>query len=154
MAASKVQALTRPSEVFNTVASRAGYYVYAYKTFASRIKGGHTDFTTRVSTTRVQAPAAGVNLLVALDQETIDLCATNLYKGGIVLADEAINPTLPEGVDASLLTMPLHKMTLAMQDLRMKNVLALGVSAALLGLPLDGFKAYMSEKFGSKGEEL
>lgn len=142
------------SDVFNTVASRAGYYVYAYKTFASRIKGGHTDFTTRVSTTRVQAPAAGVNLLVALDQETIDLCVKNLYKGSIVLADEAIKPTVPEGIDVKLLTMPLQKMTLELANPLMKNVLALGASSAILGLPLEGFKAYMAEKFGSKGEAI
>jgi 2-oxoglutarate/2-oxoacid ferredoxin oxidoreductase subunit alpha len=142
------------SDVFNTVATRAGYYIYAYKTFASRIKGGHTDFTTRVSTTRVQAPAAGVNLLVALDQETIDLCARNLYKGSIVLADEAINPKLADGLALKLLTMPLQKMTQELANPLMKNVLALGASAALLGLPLEVFKEYMAEKFGAKGEAI
>ena len=141
-------------EVFNTVASRAGYYVYAYKTFASRIKGGHTDFTTRLGTTRVQAPAPGVNLLVALDQETINLCAKNVYPNAIVLADDAINPTLPEGVSAKLLTIPFNKMTLALGNPLMKNNIVLGASAAFLGLPLEGFKAYASRRWGNKGEEF
>lgn len=141
-------------EVFNTVASRAGYYVYAYKTFASRIKGGHTDFTTRLSVERVMAPAAGVNVLVTLDQESIDLCAKNVYPGSIVLAEEAINPTLPEGTDAKLLTMPFNKMALALGNPLMKNNLVLGASAALLGLDLEGFKAYATSKFGRKGEEF
>jgi 2-oxoglutarate/2-oxoacid ferredoxin oxidoreductase subunit alpha len=138
-------------EVFNTVASRAGYYVYAYKTFASRIKGGHTDFTTRLNTQRVQAPAAGVNLLVTLDQESIDLCAKNVYPGAIVLADEAINPKLPEGTDAKLLTMPLNKMTLALGNPLMKNNLVLGASAAFLGLSIEAFKDYASKRWGNKG---
>jgi len=141
-------------EVFNTVASRAGYYVYAYKTFASRIKGGHTDFTTRLGTTRVQAPAAGVNLLVALDQETIDLCAKNVYPDAIVLADEAITPKLPEGVSAKLLTIPFNKMTLNLGNPLMKNNIVLGASAAFLGLPLQGFEAYASRRWGQKGEEF
>ncbi|MFZ5827891.1 MAG: 2-oxoacid:acceptor oxidoreductase subunit alpha [Bacillota bacterium] len=141
-------------EVFNTVASRAGYYVYAYKTFASRIKGGHTDFTTRLSVDRVQAPAAGVNLLVTLDQESIDLCAKNVYPGAIVLADEAFNPTLPEGVDAKLLTMPFNKMALTLGNTLMKNNIVLGASAAFLGLPLEGFKKYAVRRWGNKGEEF
>jgi len=141
-------------EVFNTVASRAGYYVYAYKTFASRIKGGHTDFTTRLSTQRVQAPAAGVNLLVTLDQESIDLCAKNVYPGAIVLADEAINPKLPEGISAHLLTMPLNKMTLALGNPLMKNNIVLGASAAFLGLSLEGFKDFAVKRWGNKGEEF
>ena len=141
-------------EVFNTVASRAGYFIYAYKTFASRIKGGHTDFTTRLSTHRVQAPAAGINLLVTLDQETIDLCAKNVYPGAIVLADEAINPKLPEGVAARLLTMPLNKMTLALGNPLMKNNIVLGASAAFLGLSLDGFKDFAVGRWGNKGEEF
>jgi 2-oxoglutarate/2-oxoacid ferredoxin oxidoreductase subunit alpha len=141
-------------EVFNTVASRAGYYVYAYKTFASRIKGGHTDFTTRLGIERVQAPSAGVNLLVALDQESIDLCAKNVYPNAIVLADEAINPKLPEGINARLLTMPLNKMTLALGNPLMKNNLVLGASAAFLGLPLADFKKYATTRWGNKGEEF
>lgn len=141
-------------EVFNTVASRAGYYVYAYKTFASRIKGGHTDFTTRLSIDRVQAPAAGVNLLVVLDQESIDLCARNVYPGAIILADEAIKPQLPPGIEAKLLTMPFNKMTVALGNPLMKNNLVLGASAAFLGLPLKGFMDYAVKRWGNKGEEF
>ncbi|MGE5676058.1 MAG: 2-oxoacid:acceptor oxidoreductase subunit alpha [Mycobacterium leprae] len=141
-------------EVFNTVASRAGYYVYAYKTFASRIKGGHTDFTTRLGVERVMAPAEGVNLLVALDQETINLCAKNVYPGAIVLAEEAINPQLPEGVNARLLTMPFNKMTLALGNPVMRNNIVLGATSALLGLSLKNFKEYATSKFGRKGEEF
>jgi len=139
-------------EVFNTVASRAGYFVYAYKTFASRIKGGHTDFTTRLATTRVQAPAAGVHLLVTLDQESIDLCAQNVYPGAIVLSDENVNPVLPEGIDAKLLTIPFNKMALALGNPVMKNNIVLGASAAFLGLPLQGFKDYAVKRWGNKGD--
>ncbi|MBP2018550.1 2-oxoglutarate ferredoxin oxidoreductase subunit alpha [Symbiobacterium terraclitae] len=146
--------LDSTAEVFNTVASRAGYYVYAYKTFASRIKGGHTDFTTRISVERVLAPAAGVNLLVVLDQESINLCARNVYPGAIVLADEAFDPQLPEGLDAKLLTMPFNKMALALGNTLMKNNIVLGASAAFLGLPLEHFKKYAVRRWGNKGEDF
>ena len=146
--------LDSTAEVFNTVASRAGYYVYAYKTFASRIKGGHTDFTTRLSVERVQAPAAGVNLLVALDQESINLCARNVYPGAIVLADAGFNPQLPEGLDAKLLTIPFNEMALQLGNTLMKNNLVLGASAAFLGLPLEHFKKYAVRRWDNKGEEF
>ncbi|HEY8346932.1 MAG TPA: 2-oxoacid:acceptor oxidoreductase subunit alpha [Symbiobacteriaceae bacterium] len=146
--------LDSTAEVFNTVCSRAGYYVYAYKTFSSRIKGGHTDFTTRVSIRRVQAPAEGVNLLVALDQETINLCAKNVVHGGIVLADTAINPVLPEGINARLLTIPFNEMALALGNPMMRNNLVLGAAAAFLGLPLKAFQEYAASRWGRKGQEF
>ena len=89
--------LDSTAEVFNTVASRGGYDAYVYKTFASRIKGGHTDFTTRLSVDRVLAPAAGVNLLVVLDQESIDLCAVMCTPAPSSWRRSPSSPSCPRG---------------------------------------------------------
>src|SRR4051812_18228747 len=58
------QGLDPTSDVFATVCNRMGYWVYAYKTFSSRIKGGHTDFTVRVSQERKLSPAPRLHMLV------------------------------------------------------------------------------------------
>ena len=42
-------------EIFATAMNRKGYYLYGYRHFSSRIKGGHTNNKIRVSTTPVQA---------------------------------------------------------------------------------------------------
>src|SRR5436189_6413873 len=68
------------SDVFATVCNRMGYWVYAYKTFSSRIKGGHTDFTVRVSQEPRMSPAPKLHMLVAMDQESIDILYEDLIE--------------------------------------------------------------------------
>jgi 2-oxoglutarate ferredoxin oxidoreductase subunit alpha len=52
---------------------RLGYYLYGYRVFSSRIIGGLTNSKIRISTEPVRAISDGTDILVAFDQETIDL---------------------------------------------------------------------------------
>jgi 2-oxoglutarate/2-oxoacid ferredoxin oxidoreductase subunit alpha len=146
------QGLDSTSDIFATVCNRAGYFVYAYKTFQSRIKGGHTDFTSRVSTRRVLAAAPAVHVLVAMDQECIDLLAGQLRTDGLLLADAHFKPTVASGVD--LIAFDMSSMAREMGNPIYRNVIAIGASAALLGLPLQPFKDYVVDKFGRKGQAV
>src|SRR5579884_1088121 len=146
------QGLDPTSDVFATVCNRMGYWVYAYKTFSSRIKGGHTDFTVRVSQEQKLSPAPKLHMLVAMDQESIDLLYEDLLEDGILLADSSFNPQAPQGV-----TMIQANMTKMARDLGnpvYRNMIAVGASATVLGIPLEPFKQYVQEKFGRKGEAV
>lgn len=144
--------LDSTSDIFATVCNRLGYYVYAYKTFASRIKGGHTNFTVRVSTRRVLSPVARVHALVAMDQDTIDRLAGEISPGGFLLADAHFKPQVPAGVE--LIAINLTEIARGLGDPRYRNLAAIGASAALLGIDLQGFKDYIVEKFGKKGQDV
>nr|PZN45270.1 MAG: 2-oxoacid:acceptor oxidoreductase subunit alpha [Bacillota bacterium] len=144
--------LDSTSDVFATVCNRLGYYIYAYKTFSSRIKGGHTNFTVRVSTRRVLATAAGVHVLVAMDQDSIDRLAGELVPGGLLIADSHFQPRAPEGVQ--MVTVPMTEIARDLLNPVYRNIAAIGASAALLGLPLQAFKDYLAEKFAAKGEQV
>ncbi len=140
-------------DVVGTVASRLGYYVYGYKHFSSRIKGGHTHYTVRLGTEPVLAPEPEVHVLVALTQETIDRNVRGLVAGGPVIADQAFKPALPDGAQAQLIEIPLTQIARELGAPVVRNMVAVGASAALLGLPLDAFRSYVEEKFGRKGQE-
>jgi 2-oxoglutarate ferredoxin oxidoreductase subunit alpha len=144
------QGLDSTSDIFATVCNRAGYFVYAYKTFQSRIKGGHTDFTSRVSKNRVLSPAPRVHVLVAMDQECIDLLTGQLRPDGLLLADAHFKPAVTSGID--LIAFDMTSMAREMGNPIYRNVIAIGASAALLGLPLQPFKDYVVDKFGRKGQ--
>lgn len=146
------QGLDSTSDIFATVCNRAGYYVYAYKTFQSRIKGGHTDFTSRVSQRRVLSPAANLHVLVGMDQECIDLLAHELRPDGLLLADAHFKPSVPSGVD--LIAFDMTTMARDMGNPIYRNVIAIGASAALLGLQLAPFRDYVADKFARKGEKV
>jgi 2-oxoglutarate ferredoxin oxidoreductase subunit alpha len=138
-------------DVVATVANRLGYYVYGYKSFSSRIKGGYTYYKVRMSDQPVYAPVHGTHVLVALNQETITRDGGTVQAEGVILADEAFQPAVPEGVRARVVPVPLTAVARELGNVLVRNMVAAGASAALLNLPLVAFQEYAREKFERKG---
>ncbi|ANE47607.1 2-oxoglutarate ferredoxin oxidoreductase subunit alpha [Paenibacillus swuensis] len=137
--------------IFSTALNRLGYYLYGYRHFSSRIKGGHTNNKIRISTKPIRAISDDLDILVAFDQETIDLNSHELRTGGVIVADAKFNPTVPEGIDARLFAVPITSIAEDLGTSLMKNMVASGASWALLGLPIDVFNKAVEEEFGRKG---
>ena len=135
------------------VANRLGYYVYGYKSFSSRIKGGHTHYKVLIATRPVHATTQHTDVLVALTQETINLNCHEL-NGGIIVADSAFSPHLPDGTQAHLISLPLTQMARSAGSVLMRNMIASGASAALVNLPLDDFSQYIVRRFSKKGDDI
>ncbi|MFF2482572.1 2-oxoacid:acceptor oxidoreductase subunit alpha [Paenibacillus sp. NPDC058071] len=140
--------------IFSTALNRLGYYLYGYRHFSSRIKGGHTNNKIRISTHPIRAISDDLDILVAFDQESVDLNAGELRPGGVIVADAKFNPVVPEGVDARLFAVPITAMAEELGTSLMKNMVASGASWALLGLPLDVFNKAVEEEFGRKGPAI
>ena len=140
--------------IFSTALNRLGYYLYGYRHFSSRIKGGHTNNKIRISTKPIRAISDDLDILVAFDQESIDLNAHELRSGGVIVADVKFNPTVPEGQEARLFPVPITKIAEELGTSLMKNMVASGASWALLGLPLEVFNQAVEEEFGRKGQAI
>ncbi|GFN31816.1 2-oxoacid:acceptor oxidoreductase subunit alpha [Paenibacillus xylaniclasticus] len=140
--------------IFSTALNRLGYYLYGYRHFSSRIKGGHTNNKIRISTQPIRAISDDLDILVAFDQESIDLNAHELRSGGVVVADAKFNPVIPEGIDARLFAVPITAIAEELGTSLMKNMVASGASWALLGLPLEVFNKAVEEEFGRKGQAI
>lgn len=69
------------------LATRSGYQVYTHTEYGSMIKGGHNVIQVNISSEAVTAPRLQTDLLVALNQETIDLYASGLAAGAAVIFD-------------------------------------------------------------------
>jgi 2-oxoglutarate ferredoxin oxidoreductase subunit alpha len=129
--------------------------LYSYRHFSSRIKGGHTNNKIRVSTKPMRAVSDVLDILVAFDQETIDVNAHELREGGIIIADEKFNPKLPEGLKpVRLLSVPLTQIAEELGTSLMKNMVSIGASAAILGIPVDSFRNIVEDMFLRKGEKV
>ncbi|RUT46828.1 2-oxoacid:acceptor oxidoreductase subunit alpha [Paenibacillus anaericanus] len=137
--------------IFSTALNRLGYYLYGYRHFSSRIKGGHTNNKIRISTKPIRAISDDLDILVAFDQESIDLNARELRSGGVIVADAKFSPTVPEGVKATLFSVPITSIAEELGTSLMKNMVASGASWALLGLPIEVFNKAVQEEFGRKG---
>jgi 2-oxoglutarate/2-oxoacid ferredoxin oxidoreductase subunit alpha len=141
-------------EIFSIALNRLGYYLYGYRHFSSRIKGGHTNNKIRVSTTQVRSIADDLDILVAFDQETIDFNFHELRDGGIVIADAKFNPTIPEGTNVTLYAVPFTEIATNLGTALMKNMVAVGASSAVLDLDIEVYQEVVQEIFGRKGQQV
>jgi len=141
-------------EIFSIALNRLGYYLYGYRHFSSRIKGGHTNNKIRVSTTQVRSVADDLDILVAFDQETIDFNFHELRDGGIVIADAKFNPTIPEGSSVTLYAVPFTEIATNLGTALMKNMVAVGASSAVLDLDINVYQEVVEEIFGRKGQQV
>ncbi|MED4126201.1 2-oxoacid:acceptor oxidoreductase subunit alpha [Halalkalibacterium halodurans] len=141
-------------EIFATTLNRLGYYLYGYRHFSSRIKGGHTNNKIRVSIKPLNAISDDLDILVAFDQETIDVNVHELREGGVVIADAKFNPELPEGSSATLYAVPFTEIATELGTSLMKNMVAVGASSALLGLEPEVFREVVEEIFLRKGTSV
>jgi 2-oxoglutarate ferredoxin oxidoreductase subunit alpha len=141
-------------EIFSIALNRLGYYLYGYRHFSSRIKGGHTNNKIRVSTTPVRSIADDLDILVAFDQESIDFNFHELRDGGIVIADAKFNPTIPESEGVTLYAVPFTDIATNLGTSLMKNMVAVGASSAVLDLDINVFQEVVQEIFGRKGQQV
>lgn len=148
------EGLESTDRIFSTALNRLGYYLYGYRHFSSRIKGGHTNNKIRISTKPIRSISDDLDILVAFDQETIDLNAHELKKGGVVIADAKFKPVLPEGIEAKLFAVPFTEIAQELGTTLMKNMVATGASAAILNIPVEEIAKVVDEEFSRKGRAV
>ncbi|MDY0323716.1 MAG: 2-oxoacid:acceptor oxidoreductase subunit alpha [Candidatus Carbobacillus sp.] len=148
------EGIEKPGDLFATALNRLGYYLYGYRHFSSRIKGGHTNNKIRVSTRPLRALPDDLDILVAFDQETIDVNVRELRAGGIVIADQKFNPTLPEDVQVQLVNVPFTEIAKGLGSTLMKNMVAVGATIGIMDLPVEPFQEVVTELWGRKGQAV
>lgn len=141
-------------EIFAIALNRLGYYLYGYRHFSSRIKGGHTNNKIRVSTTEVRTISDDLDILVAFDQETIDVNYKELHTKGVILADSKFDPKRPADTEASLYAVPFTEIATQLGTSLMKNMVAIGATSAVLDLDINVFEEVVREIFGKKGDQV
>lgn len=143
-------------EVLASGLNRAGYHLYGYRTFSSRIKGGHTNFKIRIAGRRVLGMTDTTDVLVAFDQEALDRVAYQLADDAVILfdSDGSKQARIPEGKGWRVFSLPMSRTARELGAVIMKNMVGVGASAALLGLPPEPFEAVIHDRFARKGERM
>jgi 2-oxoglutarate ferredoxin oxidoreductase subunit alpha len=133
------------------VFARGGYHIFADQDYESRVRGGHNFFRVRVSEDKVGAIAKGVDILIALDRESIELHQSDMVSEGIIIFDgEKIKDV--SGDSGSLLSVPLEKLAEEKGGAKlMMNTVALGAVLATAKYELNILNEVLVDSFG-KGE--
>ncbi len=118
------QGLQTVGEAFSRALVRSGYRIHVTQTYESRVRGGHNVFAIRFGAKEVLAPKEKIDLLVALNGETLFLHRQEMAHGGQALADEAWE--IPEGISA------VRAPYKSLSGNGFANTVAMGVAGAML----------------------
>lgn len=140
-------------EIFALALARKGYYINSNKLFASRIKGGYTHYQIKVSSEESNYHGDYTDILLALDQETVDNNLASMSNNSIIIFDSKEEAhELINGV--YFLKLPLTNVAEKIGGKIVRNMVLLGATAALLDLGKNVFDPLIEEKFKNKGQEI
>lgn len=140
---------------FSKLAIRSGYYIFDYAEYPSIIRGGHNVMQVTVGDEPVSAQYQNTNLLVALNQETLDLHFKELTVGsGLIYdAEKCVLPKISKGIN--VFAIPMNRMGKEIgNSFLLRNTVALGAAVALLGGEIQILKDLLTEEFSKRHPEL
>jgi 2-oxoglutarate ferredoxin oxidoreductase subunit alpha len=147
------QGIQTIGDTLGHVFARAGYHVFTNQDYESRIRGGHNFYQIRFSDRPVSAPREEIDIIVALDKESIRLHEQELTSRGRIIYDAE---TLKETFDnPAFFDIPFVK--LAMEhggDRIMENIVATGAVLGMLGMDLAVLIGLIAETFAKKGDKV
>ncbi len=133
------QGLVTLGHVLSLSLVRAGYDIVVTKSYESRVRGGHNTYAVRAAATELSAPQESVDILLALNEDTVSLHRDEMTERGVIVGDKPQT----EGIDAGL-GVPFDDLASGTY----KNTAALGVVAAMLGLAEDEVAKTLSDVLG------
>src|SRR2546428_2336473 len=139
----------------NTLAlsvARQGLGVYAYNSYQSVIRGGHSWLRLRMSARKPLNHGDRVNVLIALNQDALDRHLQELPSGGVALYNSAkFQPSYDPPVGVQLCPLPVPELTSAYRELPvMQNTVAVGAAIRLMGLDFTGLESVLESTFAKK----
>lgn len=132
--------------------ARAGYHVFADQDYESRVRGGHNFFRIRVSEFPVETFSDNLDILIALNRESVELHHRKLTGNGTLICDSSI--TYSTGVRT--FSLPLEEIALEVTGSKLTaNTVALGsalglIRAGIIDTADAVIRGYFSGEMGEK----
>ena len=134
------------------VCSRLGLHIFAYNSYQSLVRGGHVWLRLRIGAQKVMTHGDDLNLLIGLNQDTLDRHAREVVPGGGILYNErlkVVQDDLQPGVH--LYPLPIRDLLQSFgRQTILQNTIALGGIFWLLSLDLDVLEGAIQELFGGR----
>jgi 2-oxoglutarate ferredoxin oxidoreductase subunit alpha len=144
--------------IFSRIFTKKGYFVIDNNEYPSLIRGGHNTYTVRVSSNQIFSIDKDINILVALNQETLTLHQEEVTYGGYIIYDEDvcdIKDIKRARKDINYIMVPFSKIVSELGAPKvMINNISLGASVALLNYDMEILKNVIKDSFSRKGTKI
>src|SRR5512135_2238109 len=146
------QGIASTGDILVRIFARRGLHLHAYNAYQSIIRGGHTFLTLRASDAPVRNFGDRIDILIPLNQDSMDRHLRLLKAGACVIFDgDKLQPGhFEEGV--RLCAMPMKQICGA--NKLAANTAALGATLQLLGIEPEPLEAVIARQFRKKGPSV
>ena len=147
------QGIQTIGDTLSRIFSRSGYHVFTHQDYESRIRGGHNFFQIRFSEKPIMASRDGIDIIVALDKESIAFHENELVEGGLIIYDSS---TLKERHEKqNFLDIPFEKLAVEHGGSKiMANTVATGAVLGMLRMDLNVLRGILTDTFTKKGDDV
>jgi 2-oxoglutarate/2-oxoacid ferredoxin oxidoreductase subunit alpha len=148
------QGVATPGDIFAKIFARRGLCLNAYNAYQSIIRGGHTFLTIRAGIEEVACFGDRIDLLIPLNQDSIDR-HLGLMKSGSAVVYNA--DTIKVGFPAhgvQICPLPVRQLSKGSRSKVEQNTLALAASLKIMGVDFEPLAEILTEQFMRKGDKV
>ena len=146
------QGIATPGDILARIFVRRGLHLKSYNAYQSIVRGGHILLTLKTSDEPVLSTGDTFDVLITLNQDTMDRHLHLMRAGSVVVYNEdKIQPgAAADGVQLCPFSVKALAPT-AKGDL-VQNTIALGAALNLIGVEFDILDEILTFQFGKKGQ--
>jgi 2-oxoglutarate ferredoxin oxidoreductase subunit alpha len=142
------------AEILTRAAVDSGLDVFTFRSYPAEIKGGLAMMQVRMSTDTLTSIGRDAHILMAFNQEAIDVWGDRMFAGGVLLYDPK-HGTVPADYPFAHMQIPLHEIAMKETGARIaKNIIALASMVKVLDIPQRFARELIVKQFKRKGEEV
>lgn len=134
--------------------SRGGLNIFSTNEYPSLIRGGHNSLFVRASDKPINSHVKEIIILVALNQEAVELHKEEMAKDGAIIYDGNTFKLNQNDFNCKLINVPLLKIAKENGKDIMRNTVALGASVALMDYELDMLNNSLASIFAKKDSAI
>ena len=148
------QGIATPGNILTKVFVRRGLHAYAYNAFQSIIRGGHSLLTFRVSDRQVRTHGDKFDLIITLNQDTMNRHLKHMRPGSwVIYNSDSVQPG--DGDDGvHFCPMPVKELSNNNRNKLIQNTAAIAAVLNILGLDIKEFEEIIVQQFTKKGQEV
>ncbi|MHC4820434.1 MAG: 2-oxoacid:acceptor oxidoreductase subunit alpha [Planctomycetota bacterium] len=148
------QGIATPGNIMARLFTQRGLHVWAYNAYQSIIRGGHIFLTVRVSEQPLTNHGDKLDVLVCLNQDTMNRHLGLMGPGTAVVYNSDLIKPEHDGEGAQLCPMPVRELTDNSLNRNIQNTVALGAIVHLSGLDFATLEESLTNTFQRKGQDV
>ena len=146
------QGIATPGDIFARIVVRRGLHLSTYNAYQSIIRGGHIFLTLRICDEEVFTHGDKLDLLLCLNQDTMNRHQRHIGPSGRVLFNsDSVTPGESSGGD--LCGIPVGELTQSRNRL-IQNTVMMGAVVSLMGLDFQVLQDSLELRFARQGQQV